>query len=128
MQELVNRARREKGLPPVMLDPQLCLLSEIKARDMAQNRYFGHQSERLGSMCEMVSRQVGERGWIGENIGLNFSDEEEVHHAWMNSALHRKNILHRNHNRVGFAWAQAEGAGRIYVQVFTGEETGGSRH
>jgi uncharacterized protein YkwD len=121
MQELVNRERCCAGLPPVALDKALCLLSAMKARDMRDNRYFGHRSERLGTMTQMVSQYIGNLPRVGENIGLNFPDEETVHQAWMTSALHRKNILGQNYSRVGYGWADAYGTGRIYVQVFTGE-------
>lgn len=120
MDELVNRERLRTGLPPVILDQALCELAELKARDMKDCGYFGHYSEALGSMPELVERVLGHVPRVGENIALYFPSDEAVHQAWMGSTLHRKNILDSFHERVGYAWAELDGTGRIYVQVFTG--------
>ncbi|MDW7650216.1 MAG: CAP domain-containing protein [Bacillota bacterium] len=121
MQELVNAERIKKSLPPLILDDELCRLAGLKAMDMCSRGYFGHHSDRLGSMTELVTSKKGNCDRVGENIALNFLDEETVHAAWMSSALHRKNILDRHYRRFGFASAQVPDAGWIYVQVFTGE-------
>ena len=119
MQELINHERRLAGLGRLELDTDLCELASLKAEDMRSEGYFGHCSKRLGSMTELVEKKMGERKWIGENIACNFPDEETVHQAWMSSPLHRKNILDKNYDCFGFAHTDM-GAGRIYVQIFTG--------
>lgn len=120
MQQLINHERSLAGLDRLELDSDLCELASLKADDMCRNRYFGHCSKRLGSMTELVQKTVGERERIGENIALNFPDEESVHQAWMSSPLHRKNILDKNYDRFGFAHADMGESGRVYVQIFTG--------
>lgn len=130
MQELVNAERSLYGLPPLVLDSTLCELSAVKARDMRDYGYFGHRSERLGSMPQLVSSALGDIAYIGENIGLNFIDDLEAHRAWMTSAMHRKNILGKQYTRIGYSSVATEGSGRIYVQVFAGDtlETEAENH
>ena len=122
MRDLVNGERQQAGLTPVLLDAALCRLADIKAKDMRDNGYFGHRSDGLGTMPELVENLLGNYSRIGENIALNFFDEPSVHQAWMSSALHRKNILDAGYDRFGYGWVELAGAGRIYVQVFTGEQ------
>lgn len=120
MEQLVNKERLRAGVPPLALDKDLCDLAGMKAHDMRDNAYFGHYSDTLGSMTELVDRVIGETPRVGENIALNFPSDEAVHGAWMCSALHRKNILDSCYDRFGYAWAEVGEAGRVYVQVFAG--------
>ncbi|MCW3490916.1 CAP domain-containing protein [Dethiobacter alkaliphilus] len=122
MRELINGERRQAGLPPVLLDEALCELAAIKAKDMRDNGYFGHRSDGLGTMPELVEASLGSCSRIGENLAMNFPDESSVHRAWMSSAMHRKNILDEGYQRFGFSWVEMGEKGRIYVQVFTGEQ------
>lgn len=120
MEDLVNKERACAGLGPVTRDTILCRLAGMKARDMRERRYFGHYSDRLGTMPELVETVLGDVPRVAENIAMNFDSDDAVHQAWMCSPLHRKNILHAGHDRIGYAWADIEGAGRVFVQVFTG--------
>lgn len=122
MEDMVNKERGRVGLEPVVLDENLCRLAGMKAEDMRKWRYFGHRSDRLGSMTELVETYLGDVPRVAENIAMNFLSDEAVHQAWMCSALHRKNILNSGHESVGYAWVELEGSGRLYVQVFTGRE------
>lgn len=120
MHELVNRERERAGLPPLREDPRLCQLALKKAEDMCRYQYFGHYSPVLGNMTELVLRLLPEYCRCGENIALNFTGEEEVHRAWMNSCLHRRNILDGGFSAFGYGWAELGDGQRVYVQVFGG--------
>ncbi len=120
MWELVNRERIAGGLTALLADSLLCDLAARKALDMCSEGYFGHRSPTLGCMSDMVRPVYPWFDCVGENIALNFPDDETVHRAWMNSSLHRKNIMCRDYTHFGYNWWRMPDGRRMHVQVFCG--------
>ena len=54
--DMLNRARRAKGLPDLRWDPALGGVCRRHTDDMVRNRYFEYESPRLGSMHYRVHR------------------------------------------------------------------------
>ena len=54
MLDLVNKERAAAGLPPLQEDAKLAQLVGLKARDMVQNNYYGHNSPTYGNMSSML--------------------------------------------------------------------------
>lgn len=118
MLELVNRERVQRGLKPLQMDASLTKLARLKARDLVDNNYFGHNSPTYGSPFEMM-RNAGIRYvYAGENLAMAPS-VSRAHSALMNSSGHRANILNANFNRVGIG-VVAGSNGKYFVQMFTG--------
>ena len=53
--ELVNKARAEKKLQPLVIDGNLLKVARLKAKDMIDNNYFSHQSPTYGSPFDMMA-------------------------------------------------------------------------
>ncbi|MBF7082663.1 hypothetical protein IT084_06690 [Desulfallas sp. Bu1-1] len=118
MLELVNRERVQRGLKPLQLDASLTQLARLKARDMVDKNYFGHNSPTYGSPFDMM-RSAGIRYvYAGENLAMAPS-VSRAHSALMNSPGHRANILNGNFDRVGIGIV-AGGYSKYFVQMFAG--------
>jgi len=102
--ELVNRQRAAHGLKPLTLSAELCRKARIKSQDMAQKRYFSHDSPTYGSPFDMMhSLGISYRS-AGENIAMGYSTAEAVMDGWMNSEGHRANILNASFTTIGVGY------------------------
>ncbi|WP_031516427.1 CAP domain-containing protein [Desulfofalx alkaliphila] len=113
--ELVNRERANNGLSPLVAKSDLNRVAQVKAEDMAGNRYFSHTSPTYGSPFDMM-RQFGiNYTRAGENIAMGYRTPESVMEGWMNSPGHRANILNPHFTEIGVGFA---GNGNYWVQLF----------
>lgn len=89
----MNRRRVEAGLPEMVLDEDLCVISQRWSNYMARTGAFHHGG--------------------GENvIAMGQSSPKEAIRSWMNSAGHRAFLMGRS-RKVGFG-AQRDSRGRWY--------------
>lgn len=99
--ELVNKERAKKSLSPLTLNKSLNKLATLKANDMAQNKYFDHNSKKLGTPFQMMKKEKIKYRTAGENIARGQKNPEEVMVSWMNSKGHRANILNPKFQEMG---------------------------
>lgn len=102
-------------------NPFLIAAAQAKANDMAAKGYFAHTSPDGKSPWYWFGQAGYNFTYAGENLAVNFSDSGDVTTAWMNSPLHRENILNSNFTEIGIATAQGiyNGHEAIYVvQLF----------
>lgn len=114
---LTNEERVEKGLPTLSVNPLLAHAAQLKAEDMASKGYFAHNSPDGLTSWYWFDLVGYKYNYAGENLAVNFSDSEEVTHAWMNSPTHQANIVGRNYTEVGTGIASGIYKGRETVFV-----------
>jgi uncharacterized protein YkwD len=110
----VNKIRADRGCKPLRVASALTTSAQRHANDMSAKRYFSHTSADGRSW---VSRQRA-AGWNnpgGENIARGFDAAGPVMNAWMNSPLHRKNIVNCKFRYIGVGFAAN---GQYWVQNF----------
>lgn len=101
-----NKIRSEDGLVTLTINPLLTDAARAKANDMVENGYFAHTSP-AGITPWYWFQKVGYTfQYAGENLAVNFLDSSDVTTAWLNSPLHRKNILDGRFTEIGIAAAQ----------------------
>lgn len=121
--DLVNAERNAYGLRPLTLDSDLQNDAMLRAAEGVV--YFAH-TRPDGSGCWTA----GSGYMAGENLAVGQTSPEMVVDAWMNSDLHRANILHEEYNSIGIGcvnykgtwfWSQAfartEGNNRIEAEA-----------
>jgi uncharacterized YkwD family protein/spore coat assembly protein SafA len=118
VQQLVNNERSKAGLKPLQMDWELQRTARIKACDMAENRYFSHQSPSYGSPFDMMKQFGITYKTAGENIAQGQRTPQEVMQSWMNSQGHRENILKREYTHIGVGYCEQ---GNHWVQMFIGK-------
>lgn len=99
--ELVNESREEAGISPLLENLKLKAAAENKARDMAKNNYFAHFSPSGKSPWDFILEQKYDYLLAGENLAIDYSNAKEQHEAWMESPLHRQNILNGDYKEIG---------------------------
>jgi uncharacterized protein YkwD len=120
--ELTNAERQASGLRLLEWDESLAKLARLHSQNMAEESFFSHRSPD-GEMVDDRANRLGIVKWmgIGENIAyLNgYADPAIVAVGkWMQSSLHKKNILNGawQTSAVGAATARD---GKVYLtQVF----------
>jgi len=71
---------------------------------MFSNQYFGHEAPNGDFVGEIAGRFGYEYIVIGENLALgDFTDDEMLLEAWMDSPGHRDNILNERFRELGVA-------------------------
>ncbi len=125
---LVNEERRAAGLPPLKRVEPLTLSARFFASLMATDDFFAgnhdtyrRRSGRLVRVCDWTDRLASfYAGWnaLGENIASGYESPEEVVAAWMDSSVHRAQILGRNHWETGAGYSSGGSEGRYWVQDF----------
>ncbi|EKP94411.1 uncharacterized protein with SCP/PR1 domains [Thermaerobacter subterraneus DSM 13965] len=118
--DLVNDARRDRGLPALAVDPDLVRLARLKAEDLRARGYFDHVSPTYGSPYEMERRAgISARVMGAENLAMS-RDVDRAHLQLMASEGHRANLLNPSHDAIGVAVVPIP-YGVLVVQLFLGD-------
>jgi uncharacterized protein YkwD len=113
----VNLIRTREGLPRVEVDEQLAKAARMHADDMAQRKYFGHNSPDGNSLPDRLAA-VGFRWSVAaENIAFD-EDEAHANSALLHSADHRANILDPRVRKIGVAVLGVGAGASLYVEDF----------
>ncbi|MEW9669632.1 CAP domain-containing protein [Ammoniphilus sp. 3BR4] len=100
--DLANAVRSGQGLTALAWNEKAAQAARSHSADMSHNRYFDHISATTGlNPFDRLKKQGVAYRMAGENIAAGYRDSIEVHHGWMNSLGHRKNILHEGFTTLG---------------------------
>jgi uncharacterized protein YkwD len=113
MLALTNRSRAAHGVPRLKLNPRLSNIATRHSRSMASQGTLFHTAN--------VPRELRRWRWSiwGENVGMTSGTLTDLQDAFMNSPVHRQNILNRRFHHVGIGVARVDGAYWVTV-VFYG--------
>ena len=116
---LLNRERRNHGLPRLRTNRRLARSATRYSRDMVRRNYFSHVSPGGSTPTDRIRRGGylrGARAWaIGENLAWgsgSYATPLGTVRAWMNSPGHRANILRRDYRAIGIGIALGAPAAR----------------
>lgn len=115
---LVNQERSKQGLQKLTLSNKLTSVANTKAKDMAVNNYFDHNSPTYGSPFEMLQSFGVTYSYAGENIAAGQTTAQRVMTDWMNSSGHRANILNKNYTQLGVGYSKGGSYGVYWCQEF----------
>lgn len=93
----------ENNLKPLELNSQLYQAAQSKANDMLLNGYFEHYTPSGQSPWDFIHASGYLYLSAGENLAMDFATSEGIHKAWMNSPLHKRNILNPEYTQIGIA-------------------------
>jgi len=101
--ELTNERRATEGLEPLLWHDELADVARVHSRDMYSVNILSHESTD-GRTFDLRISDAG-ISWtrIAENVARGQRTPEQVVDEWMNSPLHRDNIMdeHLTHLGVG---------------------------
>lgn len=101
--DLTNNQRISNHLQPLVHNKILDAAATLKAQDMVNKGYFAHNSPEGKAPWYWFGQAGYFFLYAGENLAVNFSESNEVENAWMNSPLHRANILDTKFKEIGLA-------------------------
>jgi uncharacterized protein YkwD len=102
-----NIERAKAGLQPLKINAKLSSSAIVKADDMFTLQYFEHTSPTGKTAADLVRAEEYDFQSVGENLALgDFGTDQKLVEAWMNSPLHRKNILNPKFTEIGLAVAK----------------------
>jgi hypothetical protein len=118
--DLTNKQRQGLGLEQLKLNDLLTKAANEKAKALFKSQTFAHN---LGS--KKFSAWIKDAGYdylfVGENLAINFDNSEDIMQAWLNSPLHKKNLLNPVYQDIGVATLSGvfeENESTLVVQIF----------
>ncbi|HRH26333.1 MAG TPA: CAP domain-containing protein [Candidatus Paceibacterota bacterium] len=110
--DLANKDRASAGQSDLVENPKLAEAARLKAEDMASKEYFAHNSPEGLTPWHWFAAVDYNFAYAGENLAVNFSDSEPLQKAWMDSPLHRANILNGQFTEIGIGVARGTYKGK----------------
>ncbi len=121
----INQMRAQSGLPPLAINPLLDLAAQNHVNDMIANYNYSHTGSDGSNVRQRVQRTgYAASTWVSENW-VSVNDPSMAIQWWMNSYVHRNNILNTNWHELGIG-SGYQGNQYIFVAVFTAGESGDS--
>lgn len=93
IEQKVNEYRVSKGLTPLVRDERLCASAKAKAIDMAEKRYFSHNSPDGIEPWKFIGDHLGRYYNAGENLAFSNQYDQTVVDGWIASPTHEKNMV-----------------------------------
>ena len=113
---LINQERSHTGLPELEIDPSLVKLAQAKSRDMVSGNYFGHISERLGTIYDQLKRIHYPYRSVAENL-TGAPDYRKAHLRMMTSSDHRGNLLSPTFTKIGVGIVKGGPFGEMITEI-----------
>lgn len=114
----VNDERKAEGLAALKSDVQLTQAAQARAKELAQS--FSHIRPNSASFSTAIPSDYEYKA-VGENIASGTAvasyNASNVFGRWMNSPLHKENMMNEQYNRIGMAYVDENGM-RYWVQIF----------
>lgn len=114
---LLNRARAENGLDPVVVDPTIREVARGYSVTMFQQGFFAHVGADGSSPFDRMRAGGASFRAAGENLALA-PTVQVAHDGLMNSPGHRANILNGRYKRIGIGVADGGMHGKMFTQNF----------
>lgn len=105
--EATNTSRSGSNSPELKENSLLDAAAQAKADDMTSKNYWSHQTPSGDQPWVFVTKQDYAYQKLGENLAAGFENEEAVVDGWMASTEHRKNLLDKDFEEVGFGVARS---------------------
>jgi uncharacterized protein YkwD len=116
----INEAREDNGLPAYELQSQLTSAAWMLTNDMACNDFVDHTGSDGSDWYDRISAEGYNATNSGENIFFSFAGVPEIaFNWWMDSSIHRGNILSSEFTQIGIAYGlNPQTGGSYYTLVF----------
>jgi hypothetical protein len=101
--KLTNEERLANFLPPLEINDKLSQAAGNKCQDLIEKNYFAHTSPSGKLFWQWIKETGYNYLYAGENLAIDFSDNNEVIKAWLVSPTHRANILNPKFTQIGLA-------------------------
>ena len=101
--DIINAYRKERGLKPLKLNPELTEAAKNHSRDLAKWDRISHYGSDGSNPWDRVKRTGYKARLAAENVGTGQIDFNEVMKGWKESPGHNKNLLINDAEHMGIA-------------------------
>ncbi len=121
---LVNAARSAEGVAPLTATAALMAAAKVHSIDMGCNNFLDHTGSDGSKARNRIIAQGYNPSYAAENIYAGATeygaDAQGAFDWWMNSPVHKKNILNARPTEVGIGFVNVPGSnfGGYYTMVF----------
>lgn len=99
--DLTNAFRAKNGIDPLQWDERIASIARKHSKDMRERDYFAHTNPDGSSPFDRIAADGIVYSVAAENIASGYRNALAVHHGWLNSAGHRRNMLNDALQRLG---------------------------
>jgi uncharacterized protein YkwD len=99
--DITNVIRARHDLEMLEWDDKTAEVAYAHSRDMAEEDYFSHESEKYGTLADRLKAADVIYELAGENIAANYTDAAAVVEGWLNSESHREALLNNEFSHLG---------------------------
>jgi uncharacterized protein YkwD len=100
---MINAYRKQQGLAPVTIDPQLTAAAKAHSIDLAKWDRISHYGSDGSNPWDRVRRAGYSARLAAENVGTGQTTLKEVFAGWKKSPGHNKNLLLKDAKNMGIA-------------------------
>lgn len=120
--QLTNKEREKVGLKALKENPILDQGAVNKGKDMIEKGYWSHFALDGTTPWYFFGKAGYRYSVAGENLARDFSTNEAVVSAWMDSPTHRENILNSEYTDIGIGviYGKLEGRETSIIVQFLG--------
>ncbi len=104
--DAINAYRKQTGLKPLKLNPELTEAAKGHSRDLAKWDRISHYGSDGSNPWDRVKRSGYKARLTAENVGTGQIDFNEVMRGWKDSPGHNKNLLMSDADHMGIALVQ----------------------
>lgn len=101
--DMTNESRLAYNAAPLVRSEKLDQAAQLKAADMSTKSYFSHNSPEGVTPWHWLKEVGYTFVYAGENLAIDFTESREIQNAWLNSPLHKDNILNVQFQEIGIA-------------------------
>jgi uncharacterized protein YkwD len=114
---LINERRAEAGLAALEKSSKLTRIAKRYAKQMRDEDFFGHTAPD-GETRPQRYKAAGYDHAGAENLGFGWTTVRILFDHWMESRIHRRNILSRRWSHIGIGIAVGGSRERLYTVTF----------
>jgi uncharacterized protein YkwD len=111
---LINAVRQQNGLATLSMDAKLNAAAQAHSEDMACQNFIDHTGSDGSDWAARVKKQSYSYSYVSENIYAGDpafgGDAQGAFDWWMNSPVHRDNILSKKITQIGIGFAASDKA------------------
>ncbi|MFN3652477.1 MAG: CAP domain-containing protein [Armatimonadota bacterium] len=118
--KLINKERKKKKRSALKNNNAMAKISRRYSKQMNEENFFSHVSPDGEDMTDRFANAGVGWSWIGENLYWTTNPNDLAKNAvraWMNSPVHRENIMNRNFSETGVGIHLKDGR-YMFTQVF----------
>lgn len=96
-----NAVRARTGRSALRVDPALAAAAQRRAEELVATGHFDHTRPDGAPFSTIVTESGYPFVRVGENLAIDFLNEQPLVAGWMASASHRANLLNTSHAHMG---------------------------